>query len=138
MSLSTKASPAQLCYANMLFYGCWSSLALMVITYVLYVSGIITPHVPLEQVTQLWGQRVDVYLAQGNIPTGWGWLALIGQGDFMNFIGIVLLAGMTIICYVPLVFAFIRSKEPIMFWVAVGEIVVLCVAASGIFGSGGH
>lgn len=138
MSLSTKASPAQLRYANMLFYGCWTSLALMLVTYVLYVSGIITPHVPLEQVTQLWGQRVDVYLTQGNIPTGWGWLALIGQGDFMNFIGIVLLAGMTIICYVPLLFAFIRSKEPIMFWVAFAEIVVLSVAASGIFGSGGH
>lgn len=122
----------------MLFYGCWGSLALMVVTYLIYVSGIVTPHIPLETIPTLWDQRVGVYLSQGNVPTGWGWLALISEADFMNFIGIVLLAGMTIICYIPLLPAFLRRKEPLMFWIALAEIIVLLVAASGIFGAGAH
>lgn len=138
MSQSTKATPEQLRYATMLFYGCWTSLAIMVLAYLAYVSGLVPPHIPLDVIPQLWDKRVDVYLTQGNVPTGWGWLALVGQGDFMNFIGIVLLAGMTILCYIPLLPAFLRRKEPIMFWIALGEVVVLIVAASGVFGSGGH
>lgn len=135
---STKASPEQMRYANMLFYGCWSSLALMVITYMLYVLGIVEPHIPLDKVPQLWSLPVGEYLAQGNVPTGWGWATLVAEGDFMNFIGIALLAGMTILCYIPLLPAFLSSKKMAMFWIALAEIIVLLVAASGIFGAGAH
>lgn len=135
---TTQTPPEQIVYSNMLFYGCWGSLALMAVTYLLYVLGVLTPHVPLETVTQLWSQPVKTYLTQGNVPTGWGWFKLIGQGDFLNFTGIVLLAGMTILCYIPLVGAYFKKKEPIFAVIAILEIVVLLVAASGVVGSGGH
>jgi hypothetical protein len=135
---TTQTPPEQIVYSNMLFYGCWGSLALMAVTYLLYVLGVLTPHVPLDTVTQLWSQPVKTYLTQGNVPTGWGWFKLIGQGDFINFAGIVLLAGMTILCYIPLVGAYFKKKEPIFAVIAILEIVVLLVAASGVVGSGGH
>ena len=135
---TTQTPPEQIVYSNMLFYGCWGSLALMAVTYLLYVLGVMTPHVPLETVTQLWSQPVKAYLAQGNVPTGWGWFVLIGKGDFVNFAGIVLLAGMTILCYIPLVGAYFKKKEPIFATIAILEILVLLVAASGVVGSGGH
>ncbi|MHC1712807.1 MAG: DUF1634 domain-containing protein [Solidesulfovibrio sp.] len=135
---TSKTPPEQVLYSTMLFYGCWGSLALMAVTYSLYVLGVLTPHVPLETVAQLWSQPVKVYLEQGNVPTGWGWFKLIGQGDFLNFTGIVLLAGMTILCYVPLIGAYMKKKEPIFATVAVLEILVLLFAASGIVGGGGH
>ena len=136
--MTSRTPPEQVTYANMLFYGCWGSLALMAVTYLLYVLGVLTPHVPLDTVTQLWSQPVKTYLTQGNVPTGWGWFKLIGQGDFINFTGIVLLAGMTILCYIPLVGAYFKKKEPIFAVIAILEIVVLLVAASGVVGSGGH
>ncbi|HML53916.1 MAG TPA: DUF1634 domain-containing protein [Solidesulfovibrio magneticus] len=135
---TTQTPPEQIVYSNMLFYGCWGSLALMAVTYLLYVLGVLTPHVPLDTVTQLWSQPVKTYLTQGNVPTGWGWFKLIGQGDFINFTGIVLLAGMTILCYIPLVGAYFKKKEPIFAVIAILEIVVLLVAASGLVASGGH
>ena len=139
MSTDTSQTPAeQVVYSNMLFYGCWGSLALMAVTYLLYVLGVMTPHVPLETVTQLWSQPVKTYLTQGNVPTGWGWFVLMGKGDFLNFTGIVLLAGMTILCYIPLVGAYFKKKEPIFATIAILEILVLLVAASGVVGSGGH
>lgn len=139
MSTDTSQTPAeQVVYSNMLFYGCWGSLGLMAVTYLLYISGLVTPHVPLDTVTQLWSQPVKVYLEKGNVPTGWGWLKLIGQGDFLNFTGVVLLSGMTILCYLPLIGAYLKKKEPIFAAIAVLEILVLAFAASGIVGSGGH
>ena len=135
---SVKASPEQVTYANLLYYGCWGSLAIMVVTYLIYVLGILPPHIPLDTITQLWSQRVGVYLSQGNVPTGWGWATLILQGDFLNFIGVVVLAGMTIVCYLTLIPAFLKEKQTIFAVIAVLEVLVLTLAASGIVGGGGH
>ena len=133
-----KAAPEQVTYANLLFYGCWGGLALMAVTYILYVTGILAPHVPLEKVPLLWSQPVGTYLELGNVPHGWGWTVLLGKGDFLNFLGIVLLAGMTIVCYIPLIPVYVKRKEFAFAWLAVAEILVLLFAASGIVGGGGH
>jgi len=133
-----KASPEQITYANLLFYGCWGGLALMAVTYLLYVFGVIAPHVPLEKIPLLWSQPVGTYLELGQVPTGWGWTVLLGKGDFLNFLGIVLLAGMTIGGYIPLIPAFLKRKEFVFAGLALAEILVLLVAASGIVGGGAH
>ncbi|MFP5220887.1 MAG: DUF1634 domain-containing protein [Acidobacteriota bacterium] len=128
----------QILYADILFWGCWGGLALMAITYILYVAGLMTPHIPLEKVTMLWSQPVGTYLSQGNVPTGWGWLALMGKGDFLNFAGIVLLAGLTIIAYIPLIPAFLKKGDKVYALLALLEVLVLSLAASGIVGGGAH
>ena len=133
-----KASSEQITYANMLFYGCWGGLALMALTYLLYVFGIITPHIPLNQIPLMWSEPVGTYLELGKVPTGWGWSVLILKGDFLNFLGIVLLAGMTIVCYIPLIPVFMKRKEFVFAALAMAEILVLMFAASGIVGGGAH
>ena len=135
---SALASPEQNAYADILFYGCWLGLAIMLVTYTLYVSGIMTPHVPLEDMPQYWSQSVGHYLETAKVPTGWGWTDLLGQGDFLNFVGIVLLAGLSIICYLRSIPALFRKGDMVMGCIAAAEVVVLLVAASGIAGSGGH
>jgi len=135
---ASKASKEQITYANLLFFGCWGGLALMAITYLIYILGIIPPHVSMDKVTALWSQPVKVYLTQGNVQTGWGWARLLSKGDFLNFLGIALLAGMTIVCYIPLIPAFLKKKDYLYTTFAVLEIIVLGLAASGIFGAGAH
>jgi len=133
-----KATPEQVQYANMLFYGAWTALGIMAVTYVLYVTGLIAPQVPLEKIPLLWSEPVGTYLELGKVPHGWGWTALIAKGDFLNFIGIVLLAGMTIICYIPLIPAYLKRGEKVFALLVLAEILVLSFAASGIVGGGGH
>ena len=135
---SGKASPEQVTYANLLFYGCWGGLALMAVTYIVYVTGLVTPHIPLEMVPLLWSEPVGTYLELGKVPHGWGWAVLIAKGDFLNFLGIVLLAGMTIVCYIPLIPVYLKRKENVFAMLAIAEIVVLLIAASGIVGGGAH
>ena len=133
-----KATPEQVTYANMLFYGCWGGLGLMAVTYLLYVTGLVTPHIPLEKIPLMWSEPVGTYLELGQVPTGWGWSVLILKGDFLNFLGIVLLAAMTLVCYIPLIPAFLKRKEFVFAGLAVAEILVLALAASGIVGGGAH
>ncbi len=134
----TAPPPEQIIYANLLFYGCWLAILLMVITYALYLSGLLAPHVPVEQLEQLWRQSVHNYVQTADIPRGWGWVTLITRGDFLNFIGIVLLAGMTVIAFLTLIPAYLKKKDFIYFAIVVVEVLVLMLAASGILVVGGH
>lgn len=138
MKESVHASPEQTAYADMLFYGCWLGLAIMLVTYMLYVFGILAPHVPLEDMPTVWSSPVSLYLEKAHVPTGWGWVSLLGKGDFLNFLGIVLLAGLSIVCYVRTIPALFRKGDKIMGLIAVLETLVLVLAASGILGGGAH
>jgi len=125
-------------YADILFWGCWGGLALMAVTYILYVTGIMAPHVPLETVTVLWTKPVKVYLEQGHVPHGWGWVALLGTGDFLNFLGIALLAGLTVVAFIPLIPAYLKKGQTVYAVIAILEVLVLVSAASGLIAAGGH
>ena len=133
-----KASPAQLRYADTLFYGALLGFVTMLITYALYVFGVLTPQIPLDEIPRLWSQSAAAYRAAGNIPQGWGWLALVGKGDLCNFIGIAFLAALTIICFVQLAIGLLRQKQWIMAIIAILEVLVLSLAASGVLVAGGH
>jgi hypothetical protein len=133
-----KASPAQLRYADTLFYGALLGFVTMLITYALYVFGVMTPQIPLDEMPRLWSQSAAAYRAAGNIPQGWGWVALVGKGDLCNFIGIAFLAALTIICFVQLAIGLLRQKQWIMAIIAILEVLVLSLAASGVLVAGGH
>ena len=135
---SLKPMPEQLAYANLLFIGAWAGIVLMIITYVIYIGGILSPHVDLALITQNWDKGVDEYLEITKSPHGWGWINLINRGDFLNFVGIALLAVLTLICYLLLIAGYTKRKDRVYLVIAVLEVVVLTLAASGILGSGGH
>ena len=133
-----KASPAQLRYADTLFYGALLGFVAMLVTYALYVLGVLTPQIPLEEMPRLWSQSAAAYRAVGNIPQGWGWLALVGKGDMCNFIGIAFLAALTIFCFVQLAVGLVRQKQWLMAIIAILEVLVLSLAASGVLVAGAH
>ena len=107
-------------------------------TYALYVTGLLEPQIPLDQMHTVWTHSAAEYRALGHIPQGWGWLALLNKGDICNFVGIVILAGMTIICFAQLALSLARRKEWLMFWIATAEVIVLLLAASGVLVAGAH
>ena len=135
---SVKPIPEQITYANLLFLGAWTGIFLMLLTYVIYITGILSPHVDVALITQNWTKGVDEYLKITQSPRGWGWLALIHKGDFLNFIGLVLIAVLTIFCYLFLVAGYKKRRDWVYFFISLLEVVVLVVAASGILGAGGH
>jgi hypothetical protein len=133
-----KPSKEQVIYANILVVGVWTGIALLFTTYFLYLSGILTPHVDISLIPELWGKGVNEYLELTHSPHGWGWVGLVTKGDFLNYVGFVLLAMMTVLCYLVLLKGYLAKKDWIYASIAVLEVLVLLVAASGLLGSGGH
>jgi hypothetical protein len=147
MNLEAKIEEAQseqLLYAKVLEIGMYIGLVILFVTFGVYVSGIMAPAVPLDQVSNYWHLGVHEYLETVNQnhlqlahpPTGWAWLRMLGKGDFLNFIGIAMLGGVTIICYVAIIPTLLRKKDNAYVAMALLEVIVLTLAASGILAVG--
>lgn len=128
----------QIAYAKILDLGMKVGLCALVISFGLYVLGIVEPHIPLQDLPKYWKLPVHEYLQQTGIHQGWSWLYMLNKGDFLNFVGIAFLAGVSIICYLRIIPSLFRKKDTIYAFLAIAEVVVLVLAASGLLKSGGH
>lgn len=135
---SLEAGPEQVLYANILEKGMYIGLLLLLITYAIYILGIMSPYLPHSEVPKYWELSVTEYLHQTNIHAGWAWLGMLKYGDFLNFAGIAFLSAVTIVCYIAIVPTLIRNGDKTYAILAVAEVIILSVAASGILGAGGH
>ncbi len=129
---SLEPTAEQLRYATVLERGMQLGLVCLFVTFALYVSGVMEPYLPRQELSEHWQKSVDEYLADAEIEPGWGWTRLLGYGDFVNFIGIAILAGATVPCYLSIIPLLLKNKDTIYVVLVVLEVVVLCIAASGI------
>jgi len=128
----------QLAYATILDKGMKVGLLMLIISFIIYLTGILTPYIPVNDLPKYWGMSVHKYLEATGIHPGWTWLGLVGKGDFLNFIGIAFLAGVTAVCYIRIIPILFRKKDMAFGIIAILEVIVLVLAASGILKSGGH
>lgn len=133
-----KASEEQLAYAGVLNTGMWLGLAILIVTFIVYISGILPTYVPINDLPKYWTMRVHDFNQVLQAPTGWGWLRHVGKGDYLNFVGIAILSGLTILCYAVILPILKRKKDTAYLVIAVMEILVLSLAASGLLKTGGH
>ena len=136
--MASKASEEQVLYANILNKGMLIGLLGLIVTFVIYAAEILTPKIPLEKVQSYWVMSVKDYLNESGIHAGWAWVRNLGYGDMLNFVPIAFLSGLTIICYLSVVPGLMRKKETAYVVLAILEVIILSVAASGILGTGGH
>ncbi len=136
------ATPAvteeQLAYAHLLDGGMKAGLLGLVVTFGVYVSGVLPPRVPVTELPRYWSLPVKQYLAATGVHAGWSWLGLLGYGDFLNFVGIAFLSGVTLACYLAILPIFVRKKDLVFAGIAVVEVLVLGLAASGLLNVGAH
>ena len=146
--MTTKNFPAppeeQMLYAAWLEKGMLFGLVLLVISFALYLFGIIAPAVPLDQLAYYWTLPAADYVAAVNSDflqmekalTGWAWLKLISKGDFLNFLPIAILSGITILCYLAMVPVFWKKKDKAYLLMSIAEVLILVLAASGLLTAG--
>jgi len=119
-------------YAGVLNAGKRAGLACLGVTFIVYLAGWRAPHVPLAELPKYWGLPVRDYLAATGAPAGWDWVTLAGRGDFLNFVGIAWLSALTIACYLAILPLLLRKKDTPYAVIAILEVLVLALAASGI------
>jgi hypothetical protein len=136
--MAYKASEEQVLYGKILNKGMLVGLLGLIVTFIVYGAGILAPRIPLGQVQNYWVMPVDKYLELSGIHAGWAWIGKLGHGDMLNLLPIAFLSGLTIVCYLAIIPGLMRKKDTAYVVLAIVEVIVLCVAASGILGTGGH
>jgi ABC-type Na+ efflux pump permease subunit len=126
------ASEEQLIYAKVLSIGVKIGFVLLVVTFGLYMGGVLKPLVPVHQLPQYWHLPVDQYVKATGTPTGWDWVKMIAKGDMLNLVGIVVLAGISIVSTLAVLPIFARRGEKALLIISVLLIIVLVVSASSI------
>jgi hypothetical protein len=138
MGNKLKATEEQIAYAKLLDTGMKIGLFSITVTFIIYLSGLLTPYVPISDLPKYWSMSTKQYLEATDIHTGWSWLGMLGKGDFLIFLGIAFLAGVTIICFIRIIPILFRKKDTAYGIFAIIEVLVLVLSASGILKAGGH
>jgi hypothetical protein len=134
----TQATEEQLTYAKVLNVVMFLGLAIMVVTFIIYILGILPSFIPPQDIPKYWSMKSSNFIHTFHAPTGWAWVAMTNKGDYLNFVGIAILAGLTVLCYLVILPILIRKKDRAYVVIAIIEVLVLVLAASGILKSGGH
>lgn len=119
-------------YAALLEWGARLGLVALVVSFGAYLFGLLSPHVPLAQLPDVWGLPLASYLEKTATPTGWGWLALADKGDLSNLIGLALLAGCSLPPLLGLIPVYLKRRDILYAGLCALIALVLLLAASGL------
>jgi hypothetical protein len=133
---SLEPTPEQIRYARILEKGMYLGLACLFVTFALYVFGVMEPFIPLGELPEHWTKGVHEYLTDAQIEEGWSWVGMLRYGDFVNFIGIAALAGVTVLSYLVIIPLLLKQRDVTYAVLAFLEVLVLVAAASGILALG--
>ena len=115
-------------------------LGILIVTFFLYVLGIVKPAIPLDALDNYWSLDSHHYLEAveenhlhlGHLALGWSWVKLLGKGDYLNFAGIAILSIITIICFLAIIPTLLKKGDKVYAIVALLEVIILSLAASGL------
>jgi hypothetical protein len=130
-------SPEQNLYARWLDVGSKVGFAALIVTFFVHAFELVPPGIALEHLPLYWHLSVDEFIALTGAPKGWTWVARLGEGDLLNFIGVAILGTVTILCYARVLLVYVRARERALALICAAEILVLIAAVSGIVG-GAH
>jgi len=128
-----EVSPEQNQYANILLICSWAGIFIMLVTFLLYMGGLFNPIVKPSDMPLYWQMNVHQYALATHAPSGWNWLGLINHADYLNLVGLAFLGIVSVLGYLALLVTYLRNKDtPYAIMVSL-EIVIIVLAASGIF-----
>ena len=141
---SPQPNEEQLLYAKILEIGMYFGLVLLLVTFALYLTGVVEPGIPVEKLPDYWTMSAHDYLETTNHNhlhrehpvTGWSWVWVLSKGDYLNFIGIAVLSAITIVCFLGIIPTLLRKNDRTYAAMALLEAVILAAAASGILSVG--
>lgn len=131
-----RVSEEQLRYARILNIGMRCGLALLIAGIVAYVTNWIPAHVAHARMPELWTLSASEYLRATGLPRGWGWVQMLDGGDMLPLLGIAILSGISCVCVAAILPIYLARRDAIYAVIALLEIAVLVLAASGVLTTG--
>lgn len=129
------ASREQRVYAAWLDVGTKIGFVALLITFVVHVLELVPPGIALEHLPLYWHLPVADFIRLTGAPTGWAWVARLGEADLLNFVGIAILGLVTVACYLRVLPLFVRARSRVFAAICVAEVLVLLAAALHLVGA---
>jgi len=126
------ASAEQLRYAKVLSLGVQVGFVILVVTFILYLTGALVPLVPVDQLPKYWGLSAADFAKATGTPTGWAWLSQVTRGDVANLLGIVVLASVSMVSTLAVLPIFACRGDRAHVAIAVLLVLVLAFSAANI------
>ena len=101
-------------------------------SFVVYLLRVLPPGIPPEDLPRYWALPVADYVKATGAPTGWAWIRRLGEGDLLNFAGVAVMGSATLVAYLRVLPRFVATGRRALAWIAVAQVAVLALAASGI------
>ncbi|MCL6472209.1 MAG: hypothetical protein K6T91_05285 [Firmicutes bacterium] len=136
--VSVSATEEQLLYSKILDICMKIGLVGIVLSFIIYASGILPPKISIDEVISKWSdaKTYNTMLSENGIHHGWSWTQFYAHGDFLNLFPIAFLAGITILCYLAIVPVLFKKKDAVYAVLAIVEVLILLGAASGLIAAG--
>jgi len=129
------ADRVHILYAKTLDFVSHAVIVAMVVGYVLYLTGLLPLSIPIDAIAGNWHLSAADMQATLHHPSGWSFVSAPGgvlHGDVISYMSVILLALATLFCLAVAVVVYLREKRPLFFTIALGQFLVLVIAASGI------
>ena len=120
-------------YARWLEHGARLTFAFALLTLLLYLTGVLAPLIPLQDLPRLWTLSAADMMREAHAPGGWGWLGFVRYGDYLNVLGIAFFALLALVCTARAVPEFLKAGERWQALLAALQVLVLIAAALDLF-----
>jgi hypothetical protein len=124
-------APEQVRYAEWLRWSGWFGLALLIVASLLYVTGILPPHVPVGELPRVWTMSSRELATSAGGHGHWAWIALLHKGDMLGLLGIAVLSGCSALPLLAVVDVYWRRGDRLFAVLCLLQVAVLVLAASG-------
>jgi hypothetical protein len=128
---------SQRVYANGLR---WFSIVGFIIVAAGFIAYLFLPigsTISVQAVVESWHLSAGELNARLGLPTGWGWMSILPNGDALSHASILFLTLGTPICLIGVLVAFARERNTVYFILVIIQIIILVFAITGI-GVGSH
>lgn len=129
-------APEQNRYAEWLRWSGWFGLTLLIVASLLYVAGVLAPHVPVKELPRVWLMSSRDLATHVGGHGHWDWVVLLYKGDMLSLLGIAVLAGCSAAPLLAVVGIYLRRGERLFAALCVLQVAILVLAASGLVSVG--
>jgi hypothetical protein len=129
-------APEQLRYAQWLHWSGWLGLTVLAGAFIVYVTGIVPPAIPVERLPELWKLSAPEFKQLHGLEGGWHWIAKLNRSDMLNVLAIAILAGCSVLPLLAVTPIYLRRGDRIYAALCLLVVAVLVLAASGLIAAG--
>jgi|GEM_PF-1059232 len=124
-------------YANILERLSNIGLVLVILGFVVYVFHILPLSISVQSIADNWGHSASDLAAKNIVHTGWSWVKYLPGADVLSLATIALLTMTPFFCLLVTAGFYLKHKDMAYSIITILQLVVLAIAVSGIFASGG-